>query len=261
MKNEQWLFIGTDRRLKICHELFKEQGFATSYVPTDTFTDELVVVLEQLQPTHMVFPILQLEGEVPPALLRKDVQLYTGVASEAWIAPLKEEQLAIQSYLQEEQFVWENARLTAEAFIHLFYTNEKRSITGKEIIIAGFGRVGKMLALMLNNIGAKVIIAVRSAVQRAEAAALQYQTIDLVACQQLQTGILVNTIPKQWLTVNPSSTLRIFDVASAPGCLTTPDSSEYYTIHLGLPGKHFPVDAAIALKEALLRMYRKREGT
>jgi dipicolinate synthase subunit A len=64
----------------------------------------------------------------------------------------------------------------------------------------------------------------------------------------------VNSIPSQWLTVEKELEFPIFDLASSPGCLKNPLSSEYYTILLGLPGKHFPVDAATALADALERM-------
>ena len=73
----------------------------------------------------------------------------------------------------------------------------------------------------------------------------------------MKEGILINTIPAKWLAATENPSLHIYDLASAPGCLKAQLSSEYYTVLLGLPGKHFPVDAAVALADALERMYRR----
>ena len=48
--------------------------------------------------------------------------------------------------LQDELFIWENARLTAEAFIHVYYNEMGRTIAEKQFYVAGYGRVGKMVA-------------------------------------------------------------------------------------------------------------------
>ena len=78
-------------------------------------------------------------------------------------------------YLEDEQWIWENANLTAEGFINYFYRNEKRVIYNKKFIITGYGRVGKRLAFALHHLGAKVIISVRSEHQLFEAKSYGYQ--------------------------------------------------------------------------------------
>ncbi|HEX5565301.1 MAG TPA: hypothetical protein VFX34_10080, partial [Sporosarcina sp.] len=180
--------------------------------------------------------------------------LYPGVATKEWLAPFIEAGIPIRPYLKEMEFVWENAVLTAEGFLLEYYPSAKRRISGEHFHIAGFGRVGKTTAAVLSSLGASVTILARSADQLGEAAAIGYQTMLLPTDTVDLQGVLVNTIPAKWLSVAEDSTLRIYDLASAPGCLRDYAPDEYYTIHLGLPGKHFPVDAAKALSEALLRM-------
>ena len=101
-----------------------------------------------------------------------------------------------------------------------------------------------MTAAVLASLGAAVTILARSSDQLGEAAAIGYKTMQLPTDTVDLKGILVNTIPAKWLAVEKDSTLRIYDLASAPGCLRANSPDEYYTIHLGLPGKHFPADAA-----------------
>ncbi|MDV6376664.1 hypothetical protein ORD22_00100 [Sporosarcina sp. GW1-11] len=98
----------------------------------------------------------------------------------------------------------------------------------------------------------------RSDEQLAEAGIVGYGSIRLTEDTVFTDGYLVNTIPSQWL--DPKHAGRIFDVASAPGCLKPSTTSEYYTIHLKLPGIHFPVDAATVVVDAVLRMDSEERG-
>ena len=43
-----------------------------------------------LHPTHIVFPILEMEGTIPLELLGNETNLYTGVVSDDWIKPFKQ---------------------------------------------------------------------------------------------------------------------------------------------------------------------------
>lgn len=258
MTNEKWLFVGTDERIAACSDILKRNGCDSTHFRTDRYTETLGDLLLELKPAHIVLPILQMEGPpIPARRLAKGTRLYTGVASEQWTLPLKEAGHWVQSYLNEEQFIWENARLTAEAFVHEYYRRTKRSIAGKHFYVAGFGRVGKITAHVLASLGAKITIIARSDAQLGEAATLCYDTMILSDSFQVDHGELVNTIPVQWLSPSLDSHLHIFDLASAPGCLVKSPAPEYYTVLLGLPGKHFPEDAAKALAGALGRMYRK----
>lgn len=257
MSESKWLFIGTDKRLKVCSELMEDAGYQCRTIETDAFSAELEQALIDFEPNHIVLPILEMAGAIPVNLLAKDTKLYTGVVSEAWLKPFLDAGLTINSYLQEEIFIWENARLTAEAFINIFYSQMGRTILNKDFKVAGFGRIGKVVADMLRALGGKVTIIARSEAQLGEAAARGFQTKRLSDTVDLSASYFVNTIPARWLPIQKERPLFIFDLASAPGCLIDARVPEYYTILPGLPGKHFPLDAAIALKGALERIYRR----
>lgn len=257
MKDNNWLFIGTDSRLAACSDIMFERGFATQHIGTDHYSDELGEVIANYSPRQIVFPILQMKNEIPPLLLEEGTELYTGVASEPWLKPLREAGLSLHCYLKEEQFIWQNAKLTAEGFIHEYYARTKRCISGTPFSVAGFGKVGKATAHALASLGAVVTVVARSEAQIGEACYHGYKTEQLTDDWAMKDGMLINTIPAKWLVATENPRLHIYDLASAPGCLKAQLSSEYYTVLLGLPGKHFPVDAAIALADALERMYRR----
>ncbi|WP_432359255.1 hypothetical protein [Sporosarcina sp. UB5] len=250
----KWLFIGTDRRLLECSRIMGELGYDVVHYDGNNYCEQLSEVVDAVSPTHIVFPILQMEGTIPVDKLNETTILYPGVASKEWLSPFIDAGLSIRPYLKEVEFVWENAVLTAEGFLIEYYDSAKRRISGEHFYIAGFGKVGKMTAAALSSLGASITIVARSPEQLGEAAAIGYETMQLPTNPVELQGILVNTIPAKWLEVGTDSTLRIYDLASAPGCLRDNAPDEYYTIHLGLPGKHFPVDAAKALSEALLRL-------
>ncbi|MFS0688048.1 hypothetical protein AB1K89_02205 [Sporosarcina sp. 179-K 8C2 HS] len=249
-----WLFIGTDRRIFECSRIMKERGFDVLHYEGNNYSDQLADILDEIAPTHIVFPILQMEGTIPVDKINKTAILYPGMATNDWLAAFHDAGITIRPYLKEVEFVWENAVLTAEGFLLEYYQSSKRRISGEHFHIAGFGKVGKMTAAVLSSLGASVTILARSPDQLGEAASSGYETMQLPTGMVDLKGILVNTIPAKWLDVGTDSTLRIYDLASAPGCLRDNAPDEYYTIHLGLPGKHFPADAAKALSEALLRM-------
>ncbi|WP_186671199.1 dipicolinate synthase [Sporosarcina sp. BP05] len=257
MKDNNWLFIGTDSRLAACGDIMFERGFATRHIGTDHYTDELGEEIVKYSPRQIVFPILQMKNAIPPLLLEEGVELYTGIASEQWLRPLREAGLSLHSYTQEEQFIWQNAKLTAEGFIHEYYARTKRCISGGHFSIAGFGRVGKATAHALASLGAVVTVVARSDDQLGEASYHGYKIERLTDEWAMEEGTLINTIPVKWLAAPQNPSVHIYDLASAPGCLKAQLSSEYYTVLLGLPGKHFPVDAAVALADALERMYRR----
>lgn len=236
------------------NSIMNEIGYPSYHYNGDEMSEELQKLLQEVKPDHLVFPILQMKSQIPIELLNKTAKLYVGVTSDDWLSPYRLAGFEIFHYLKEVRFIWENARLTAEAFIQEYFTDTKSAIAGTHFYIAGFGRVGKMTAEVLTSLGGSVTILVRSDEQLGEAEAFRYGTERLAEEPFRSDGILINTIPAKWLEVEEGSTLRIFDLSSAPGCLKDNSPDEYYTIHLGLPGKHFPVDAARALTKAILRM-------
>lgn len=257
MNDNRWLFIGLDRRIEVCSSILSGRGHLCRYVKSDHVNTELEETIREFKPNHIVFPILQLKGDFPVKILNKETKLFMGVADDKWLHPFSQENLDIRSYLAEEQFVWRNARLTAEGFIAEYYTRTKRVISGEHFYVAGFGKVGKMVADVLASLGAQVTILARSNTQLGEALANNYAALQLTSDFKVQKGCLVNTIPAPWFSLDSHAKHHIFDLASAPGCLRGNGESEYYTILPGLPGIHFPIDAATALADALDRMYSR----
>lgn len=254
MNEERWLFIGTDARFSICEKYLRKEGKTCKLIQTNQWTAALDEKLIEFQPSHIVCPMNELEGHIPIHLLAQKPVLYVGNASEEWRIPYEEAGVTVYCYLQEESFVWENAHLTAEAFLQEFYKETARVVRNTSFHVAGFGRVGKMIARLLKGIGGNVTIIAQTDAQLAEAKMFGYHSHALDRPCVYSDSYVVNTIPAKWFEDGEHNPLFVFDLASAPGCLVNRGNVEYYTILPGLPGKHFPIEAALALKDVLNRL-------
>lgn len=234
----------------------QKDGKNCRLIQTDVYSDEVKTVLETFQPSDIVFPVLQMKDSFPVDLLKVDARLYTGQATDEWVAPFKESGIHIQSYLSETVYIWENAKITAEAFVKVFYEETGQMIYGKKFTIAGFGRVGKMTAYLLRGMGARITIMTGDEAERIEAQLSDFHAYSIYEQLPGEDDYLVNTIPAKWLKVDCVKPIFIFDLASSPGCLDGAGNLEYYKLLPGLPGKHFPSEAAKALTEALYRIHR-----
>lgn len=259
MSEVRWLFIGSDRRIEETARLFKEKGLDVTVHLKDEVTNELTDKISEIHPTHIVLPIQGVKGILDTQRLPEGTVFFTGIISDIQETELKSAGLFVSSYLKDERFVWNNARLTAEGFVKDFYLDTNAQIANTHFQIAGFGRVGRMLAHVLAAAGAKLTIFARSEAQLGEAEALGFEVENLSRDVDFKPGYLINTIPAQWLKLQQGDSLRVFDLASKPGCLKPGITSAYYTLHLGLPGKHFPQRAASYLADTLLRMCRGKE--
>lgn len=248
---EKWLVIGTDERLKLLAKKLSSPERSVFYKHTDLWDSSLNATVLDFFPDKIVLPILPMQVEVPMLLGAKHVHFFAGRLNEHWQVLLKNAKLS--HYLQDESFIWKNAALTAEGLVAYFYENAC-SLQNKTLIITGFGRVAKMLALRLRALQVDVVIAVRSKAQQTEAKMHGYRAIILQPDQMPQADALINTIPAQWLTQPFSEQLfmPIFDVASAPGCLYYVTRGDY-TLLSSLPGKYFPDAAAQVLYETITK--------
>lgn len=259
MKKEKWLVIGTDERLKVLAKKLSNHIETVYYKCVSSWNDELNQAVTQFKPDVIVLPIQPLQIEVPYVTGINDTYIFAGKLNDRWRQILKNNEIFY--YLEDESFIWQNAALTAEAFVSIFY-NTKQAIIGKKFIVTGFGRVAKMIGHMLKNIGGDVCIAVRSNVQLNEAKAFRYEAIYLADIAKTDGDFIINTIPAKWLdeTFNEQIKRPIYDLASYPGCLVDGVKRKHYELLPALPGKCFPNDAGTVLYNTIVEHLRRRDA-
>lgn len=257
MNEEKWLVVGTDMRMKVLAKNLSNDTRTVFYKNIAVWDEELNRTVLEFQPHFVVLPIHPLPIEVPLVFGLSKAVVFAGKLNDEWRNVLKQNE--IYYYLEDEAFIWNNATLTAEAFISNFY-NTKRAIKGKKFIISGFGRVAKMSAHLLKSIGAEICVAVRSDVQLNEAKAFGYEAIFLDEVGDVKGDYFINTIPAKWFdqNYNEKLTIQIFDLASYPGCLQNGVNRKQYELLPALPGKFFPEDAGKVLYESIVGQLRRR---
>ena len=103
--------------------------------------------------------------------------------------------------LKREEFSVLNTISTAEGTIQIAMEETQRTVHGRNVLIMGFGRVGKVLAKMLTGIGAKVYCEARKDEDIAWIKAYGYEPIHLNNLDEnlSKFDIIINTVPFQIL--------------------------------------------------------------
>lgn len=155
-------------------------------------------------------------------------------------------------YAEKEEFKILNAIPTAEGAIQLALEKNEKTLFGSRCLVAGFGRIGKVISNRLKNFGAKITVNARKSEDIAWIKTLGYEFIDLREdVKNLDYDFIFNTIPEIIFNSKMLSRCKkntvIIDVASSPGGVDTTAANlmGIESVHaLGIPGKMFPRSAA-----------------
>jgi dipicolinate synthase subunit A len=161
-----------------------------------------------------------------------------------------------------------NAALTAEGAVLRLLESSDKALLSSSVLILGWGRIGKILAMRLRALGACVSVAARSAPDRAMAEALGFDVLEYseLEAELCRFDFIVNTVPARVLTdpmlcMAAEDTL-LLELASPPGGF---DAQLAENIGLrvikapGLPGKCSPLSAAAIMKDAVYRFISEQE--
>ena len=162
--------------------------------------------------------------------------------------------------LKREELSVLNAISTAEGAIQIAISETAKTLHGSNILILGFGRIGKILAKMLDGMGAKVACEARKNSDLAWIQAYGYQPIPLKQLDESlnQFDIILNTIPFVVIDQHNIGKIKkealIIDLASNPGGVDKAEVKKHnikFIWALSLPGKVAPVTSAQYMKETL----------
>lgn len=156
-------------------------------------------------------------------------------------------------FLKDEVYLCENAYITAECALDVAFPYLNRTIRGCQVLIIGWGRIGKCLGQLLRGMGADVTIAARNPAHRPMIHALGYHAEDLENLSLSHYRLIYNTVPYPILNREQMEGCR-------PDCvkieLASKDGMEGDDIIIarGLPGIHMPESSGTLIAETLLRL-------
>ena len=170
-------------------------------------------------------------------------------------------------YAAREEFAVRNAVLTAEGAVELLLRLYEDSLCGANVLVMGYGRIGRTLARLLKAFGAGVTVAARKPSALEWARAEGCRSIDISNLELKSYQLVLNTIPAPLLDRNAVYQLRpdaiVIDLASAPGGVDFESAKErgLTCIHaLGLPGKISPKAAGTIIRDTIIQIIKEENG-
>ena len=158
-------------------------------------------------------------------------------------------------FLKDEDYLCQNAYITAECALDVALPYLKQTIRGCNVLIIGWGRIGKCLARILKNLDADVTVAARNPKDRAMIQALGYKAaaIGHLPAMLGSFRLLYNTVPSPVLTPEQIGNCREdcikIELASKDGIV-----GDDIIIARGLPGIHMPESSGKLIAETFLKL-------
>ena len=177
-----------------------------------------------------------------------------------------EKNITVIDILKREELAVLNAVSTAEGTIKIAIEETLRNLHGSNILVMGFGRVGKILANMLKGLGVNVSCEARKNSDLAWIKAYGYNPIPLTDLKENlgKFDVIINTIPYIILDKDNLEKVKkdvlIIDLASNPGGVDRDAIKELqlkFVWALSLPGKVAPITSAEFIKETLYNIFNE----
>lgn len=163
--------------------------------------------------------------------------------------------------LEDEIYLAENARLTAECALRILGEKLPTEIFRCPVLIIGWGRIGKCLAKLLGSMGARVTVAARKLADLGMLAALGYDGVTVGDIPKLlpRMRVVINTAPapvldEAALAQLPANGIKL-DLASIRGL-----AGEDVLWARGLPGKMLPETSGRLIAKRMLTLLYSKEG-
>ena len=222
---------------------FSSDGNTINY----TFCDKEITIREMM---HVINAKVLIAGGTTPEVYNMANDEYIEI-----IDIMKREELAVL-----------NTIATAEGTIQIAIENTNKILHGSEVLILGFGRIGKVLARKLAGLSAKVTCAARKDEDLAWIQAYGHKATNINSIGQnlSEFDVIINTVPHMILTeerlVNVKPECLLIDLASNPGGIdkkAVKDRNLKFIWALSLPGKVAPTTSAEFIKETIYNIIKE----
>ncbi len=177
-----------------------------------------------------------------------------------------DEYIEIIDIMKREELAVLNTIATAEGTIQIAIENTNKIIHGSEVLILGFGRIGKVLARKLAGLSAKVTCAARKDEDLAWIQAYGHKAtnINTIGENLKQFDIIINTVPHIILNEDRLKYVKndslLIDLASNPGGIdkkAVKGNKLKFVWALSLPGKVAPTTSAEFIKDTIYNIIKE----
>ena len=272
MNDYRYLLVGGDKRQEYLYNILSSKNFNVDSLFLNN-NDDIKESLEKISNANVIIlPIPsttdnttlfapKFKEKIPLNYIIDKVSnnsiLFTGGENNIFTACKAKK---VVNLLSDEVMTLKNAMATAEATLAIIINNTENTIFGSDILITGYGRIGKILTDYLLPLNANVHVCARSKIARTSAELSGAKSFGFNELKEKlpQYKIIINTVPmlifkKEELKIIKKSAL-IIDLASKPGGIdyNTAQNLNLNVIHaLSLPGKYSPESAAGFIEDAI----------
>ena len=198
-------------------------------------------------------------------VINAKVLIAGGIAPEVY-EMANDEYIEIIDIMKREELAVLNTIATAEGTIQVAIENTNKIIHGSEILILGFGRIGKVLARKLAGLSAKVTCAARKDEDLAWIQAYGHKATNINSLgENLKLyDIIINTVPHIILNEERLKYIKkdclLIDLASNPGGIdkkAVKDNKLKFVWALSLPGKVAPITTTEFIKDTIYNIIKE----
>lgn len=225
---------GTDTRSELLKKLCMDKGY----------------ILTETNPDAVVLPLPKGKYSDLKRYFREGQRIICGIVDDDIGNEAKKRGWQMDNVLEDEAFLQENARLTAEGAVYKAMCARKGALCRRRCLVIGYGRIGKYLTGMLRGMGCPATVCARREEARSMAGENSVDVHQLPMCIG-EMDVVFNTVPatvmdEQVLAHVKKETL-LMELASAPYGLDMAAAEKlglWVQIEGGLPGRYCPEDAA-----------------
>ncbi len=191
--------------------------------------------------------------------IKKDAHVFTGTENEI-LATYTHNYIKV---MEDDEVATTNGHLTVEGILADIIDNTNFSIKDSNIIVFGYGKIGKPLVKVLHTLGAKVIVGTDVVIDDYD----YFLTTNTYEHLLAGADIIINTVPKILLDSSNMGSINrqcyLLDVASYPYGIDIEEALKLGLIYKqlpGIPGKISPKSASLIISKKINKYINKKEG-
>lgn len=270
MNEETILLLGGDDRQRELFKILKQEH--ENIFTYGLFEDEN----ENLTCDFIILPMPAFRGDYINApycknklsktdikkFIHKDTKIFGGMLPTSVFG----NDLFVFDYAKDDELIYLNAALTAEAAIAIAINNSEFSFLNANILITGFGRIGKILANYLKGFPCNITVAARKPSDYGLIKSLGFKSITYENLSERiqEFNFVFNTVPykifDEYILENSDINTLFIDLASTPGGFDINKDRKIISA-LALPGKYSPATAAEVIYKTIRPFLTKEEKT
>lgn len=247
--------VGEDKRSKYLREMYEKEGKIVDSV------DKADYVISAIPFTKDKIHITSTDVKIEDFLKNiKNKTLFSSGVSQEFLQKFEENNIKYIDVMASDYIAYLNAIPTAEGAIYKAMEYTDFVLHNANVLVLGFGRVGKILASKLKGLNANVFCEARNKKDLAHIEGLGYNVVELKNLDSVlgKMDIIFSTIPYKILDLDRLRKINkdtvIIDLASLPGSIDYDTSSKLNIkayLELGIPAKIAPKTASEYLKSVI----------